>query len=248
MSELAIFAFQEKQIRTVVIGGEPWFVAKDICNALEIGNPSQALSRLESDEKGLILNDTLGGKQELAIVSESGMYALVLGSRKPEAKAFRKWVTSEVIPSIRKTGSYQLNQQQPAQPQQPALPPADVRVANLVGALEKLDIDINNPRFKQGLQDISLNILGVTDGKPALAAGEQWLGVAERAEQLGYSSSLVIRHRSQLGKAVKSRGLTPRAEHRLCNGTQRLVNLYQVCPELDGAISGFLDAKLHPAM
>jgi prophage antirepressor-like protein len=99
---------EDSQIRTVRINGEPWFVASDICNALEIGNPSQARTRLESDEYqtldvGAISNDT----QHL-VVSESGLYSLILGSRKPEAKEFKRWVTKEVLPSIRKTGSYGL--------------------------------------------------------------------------------------------------------------------------------------------
>jgi hypothetical protein len=73
---------------------------------LEISNVSQALSRLDDDEKGIISNDTLGGAQEMSIINESGLYSLVLTSRKPEAKAFKKWITAEVLPSIRKTGSY----------------------------------------------------------------------------------------------------------------------------------------------
>ncbi len=73
------------------LNGEPWFVASDVCRALEIGNPSMALSRLDSDEKGISLTDTPGGEQEMSIVNEPGLYALVLGSRKPEARAFKRW-------------------------------------------------------------------------------------------------------------------------------------------------------------
>ena len=94
------------KVRTIVKDEIIWFVAKDVCNCLEVGNPSQALSRLDEDEKGIILTDTLGGKQELSTVNESGLYSLVLSSRKPEAKKFKKWVTSEVLPSIRKNGGY----------------------------------------------------------------------------------------------------------------------------------------------
>lgn len=86
--------------------GEPWFVAADVCRALEIKNNRDALSRLDQDEKGVALIDTPGGKQELTIVNEAGLYSLVLGSRKPEAKAFKRWITHEVIPTIRKTGGY----------------------------------------------------------------------------------------------------------------------------------------------
>ena len=86
--------------------GNPWFVAVDVCAALGVGNSRQALSYLDDDEKGVITNDTLGGKQEMATVNEPGLYSLILRSRKPEAKKFKRWITHEVIPSIRKTGQY----------------------------------------------------------------------------------------------------------------------------------------------
>lgn len=86
--------------------GSPWFIAADVCAALEIRNPRQAISRLDHDEKGVTITDTLGGKQEMTIINESGLYSLILTSRKIEAKQFKKWVTSEVLPTIRKTGSY----------------------------------------------------------------------------------------------------------------------------------------------
>ena len=93
-------------MRVVERDGEPWFVAADVCKALEIANNRDALTRIDDDEKGVALADTLGGKQEVTIVNEPGLYSLVLGSRKPEAKVFKRWVTHEVIPSIRKHGAY----------------------------------------------------------------------------------------------------------------------------------------------
>lgn len=95
------------QIRTVMQNGEPWFVAKDVCDCLEINNPSQALSRLDDDEKNtIILNEGIRGSPEKTVVNEYGLYSLVLSSRKPEAKQFKRWITHEVIPSIRKHGAY----------------------------------------------------------------------------------------------------------------------------------------------
>ena len=93
-------------MRTVLKDGEPWFVAADVCRALEIGDTHKAVERLDNDEKGRSLIPTLGGEQELLIVNEPGLYTLVLGSRKPEARAFKRWITHEVIPSIRKHGGY----------------------------------------------------------------------------------------------------------------------------------------------
>ena len=96
------------QVRVVEQDGEPWFVAKDVCNCLELSNSRKALSRLDDDEKGVTLSDTLGGRQEMATVNEYGLYSLVLSSRKPEAKEFKRWITHEVIPSIRKYGSFNM--------------------------------------------------------------------------------------------------------------------------------------------
>lgn len=87
-----------------MLEGEPWFVAADVCRALGLGNSRQTLSYLDDDEKGVITSDTLGGKQEMSTINEPGLYSLILRSRKPEAKAFKRWITHEVIPAIRKTG------------------------------------------------------------------------------------------------------------------------------------------------
>jgi len=94
------------QIRTINQNGEPWFVAADVCRALELGDTHKAVERLDSDEKGRNSIPTLGGMQEMTVVNEPGLYSLVLGSRKPEAKAFKRWITHEVIPAIRKHGMY----------------------------------------------------------------------------------------------------------------------------------------------
>lgn len=94
------------KVRTLNLNGEPWFVAADVCKALELGNPSMTVERLDDDEKGISTIDTLGGKQRMAIINEPGLYSLVITSRKPEAKAFKRWITHEVIPAIRRHGVY----------------------------------------------------------------------------------------------------------------------------------------------
>lgn len=107
MNELQVFDNPEfGKIRAVEINGEPWFVAADVCKALEISDTWNALQRLDDDEKGTCSISTLGGEQKMNIVNEPGLYTLVLGSRKPEAKAFKRWITHEVIPAIRKHGAY----------------------------------------------------------------------------------------------------------------------------------------------
>lgn len=107
MTDLIPFTYGEQPVRTLTIDGEPWFVAGDICAVLDLGNVGQALSSLDLDEKGSItITDGTPGNPNRAIVSEPGMYSLILRSRKPEARQFRRWITHEVIPTIRKTGGY----------------------------------------------------------------------------------------------------------------------------------------------
>ncbi|MGX5475885.1 phage antirepressor KilAC domain-containing protein [Bacillus toyonensis] len=107
MNQLQVFNNEEfGQVRTVIQGEDAWFIAKDVCDVLEIRNSRQAMARLDEDEKsGVTIND---GSQNRTVssVNESGLYSLILTSRKPQAKAFKKWVTSEVLPSIRKHGAY----------------------------------------------------------------------------------------------------------------------------------------------
>jgi prophage antirepressor-like protein len=106
LDQIVPFSYEGQQVRTIIKDGQPWFVARDACEILELGNHRQALVRLEDDERDVISTDTLGGPQDMIIVNEPGLYSLVLGSRKPEAKAFKRWITHEVLPSIRQTGSY----------------------------------------------------------------------------------------------------------------------------------------------
>lgn len=102
MSAVDVFRYAGQQVRTVLIDGEPWFMASDVCSVLEISNPSQAMTRLDADEVTLISNEG----RPLNVINEPGLYSLILGSRKPEAKAFKRWVTHEVLPQIRRTGRF----------------------------------------------------------------------------------------------------------------------------------------------
>lgn len=115
MKDLQVFSYNEKQVRTVQINGEPWFVLKDVCDVLGISKYRDVVERLDEDERALVKVDTLGGCQNMVAVNESGLYNVILRSDKPEAKPFRKWVTSEVLPSIRKTGTYNTTMLSPAE-------------------------------------------------------------------------------------------------------------------------------------
>lgn len=107
MNELQIFKYQNNEVRTIERDGEPWFVLKDVCSVLGITHVKDTAIRLEEDEVGQTeVIDSLGRKQTAYIINESGLYNVILRSDKPEAKPFRKWVTSDVLPSIRKHGAY----------------------------------------------------------------------------------------------------------------------------------------------
>jgi prophage antirepressor-like protein len=106
MSDLIRFDFNGHGVRVIRTDDREEWIAKDACEALEIEKYRDALSRLDDDERGSVVVDTLGGPQEMATVTESGLYSLILRSRKPAAKAFKRWVTHEVIPSIRRNGGY----------------------------------------------------------------------------------------------------------------------------------------------
>jgi anti-repressor protein len=108
MNQLRIFQFNSKEIRTVEKNGEPWFVAIDIAKALEISNARDTVNMFPENEKdGVGITDAIGREQQTTVISEAGLYRLIFQSRKPEAEKFKTWVVSEVLPSIRKTGSYE---------------------------------------------------------------------------------------------------------------------------------------------
>lgn len=114
-TEITPFEYNRQTLRTIADeSGNPWFVLADVCAVLEIANSRDVAARLDEDEKGVGQIDTLGGIQNMTIISESGLYAVILRSDKPQAKPFRKWVTGEVLPSIRKTGSYQTGNELPS--------------------------------------------------------------------------------------------------------------------------------------
>ncbi len=107
MNDILVFHYKSSEVRTVELNGEPWFALKDVCAVLGISNHKMTAQRLDADEVSLTdLTDSMGRQQETTVINESGLYNVILRSDKPEAKPFRKWVTSEVLPSIRKHGAY----------------------------------------------------------------------------------------------------------------------------------------------
>lgn len=123
MNGLQIFDYNDHNVRAFEQDGQPWFVLSDVCRILNLGTPARVADRLDLDEKGMRQIHTPGGPQAMTVINESGLYAVILRSDKPEAKPFRKWVTAEVLPTIRRTGGY-------AAPQRP-----EDRVLELMEAL-----------------------------------------------------------------------------------------------------------------
>jgi prophage antirepressor-like protein len=166
---------QTRAVRVAMLSGDPWFVAADVCSVLEIENQSQAVSRLDVDEiDNIITNDAIGRQRSTTVISESGLYSLVLTSRKPEAKAFKKWITSEVLPAIRKTGSYSIA---------PALPDDPLSLALHASLETRKDLARLEQRTANLEQRMSEEALRSSDWLPQRLANVQrpfWLGKLPR--------------------------------------------------------------------
>lgn len=189
MNEVSIFKFEESfTIRTIVKDSEPWFVAKDVCDVLGIQQPVRAVENLDSDEVSKThVTDSLNRQQETYIINESGLYALVIRSNKPNARKFRKWITSEVLPAIRKTGRYDIRREAEKQPESPlpatqtpsfvpeahyyGVPVISLQMlAELVG-LSTVTIH-NNLKFGTGLQIVDgVDLFRVKSRRELYAAG-----------------------------------------------------------------------------
>ena len=166
---LQVFNYKQQQVRTTMIDGEVWFVAKDVCDILEIVNPSDAVKDFDEDEKGIANIYTPGGMQAMTVISEPGLYALVLKSRKKEAKQFSRWVRHDVLPSINKTGSYSVHESNPSLP---------------AGALEGAKLIFETAGIKDNQLTLAMDkIFRHHMGYSALTAGEIQL-IAPVNEQL----------------------------------------------------------------
>lgn len=199
----SVFSFTTGAVRVVLRDDDPWFVAADVCAALTIENNRDAMSRLDEEEKGVGLIDTPGGAQMMTIVSESGLYSLVLGSRKPEAKPFKKWVTSEVLPAIRKSGRYEVGDPLPAVVRSPRLEASMARmadsVATLAAGMQTMSTQLNVTSKYIGL--LELNQAGtrkvtaevVREAKALHAEGMSMADIARILRVSRTSVSLVVR-------------------------------------------------------
>lgn len=232
-----IFNYQGRDIRTVIYKDEPWFVAKDVCNVLEILNPSDALKRLDDEERARF---NLGRQGSANIINESGLYELIFTSRKPEAKTFKRWVKQEVLPSIRKTGSYQAEKPQTQleilQGTINQLVMQDKRVTHLEGEVNNISniVSMNNVGWREKvkviLRKIAKNWTGVEPYKSVITLSYEKL--EERA-----GCKLDIRLNNRKERAV-SQGMSKTYVNKInkldvISEEKRLVEIYiQVVKEM----------------
>jgi len=237
MSNLQVFSFDSHEIRIILIDGAEYWVAKDVATALGYANTRDAVLKHVPDEDTIIdasVSATHGLSYQTKLINESGLYALIFGSELASAKAFKKWVMSEVLPTIRKTGKYEVPTAQPVEPLS-----ADMTL-RYVDKIEHLTTRFAQvqPRLAQVLSDHLLNRVIESNRLPE-AKEPQLRGVVEIAEDMGYSAS-DQGVRSRLGKFVKANsGLVPVQEKRLVNGTSRPVNCYPDTPEIRDCIRKF---------
>ena len=158
MNEIQLFNYNNNEIRVIERDGEPWFVAKDVCDVLELTNITEALRGLDDDELSSVMLKSGGQNREMRLINEAGLYALIFKSVKPEAKIFSKWVRSEVLPTLRRTGNYAINKEQSALPS---------------GALEGAKLIFETAGIKGNQLTLAMDkVYKSYTGRSALAAGE----------------------------------------------------------------------------
>ena len=205
MNSIQVFNYNSNNVR-IISGedGEPWFVAKDVCDILELTNPREAVSVLDEDERSSVrISDgtsSKGGNPHMNIISESGLYTLIMRSNKPEAKKFRKWVTSEVLPSIRKTGNYSVKQMSNEEIQ--------FRLKELEARNRELDMRgaeiiqkmLDKPPFPITPETQTIfahEVFRLSSGRDCLAmlpeSTEKWYTATEIGEELGLSANKIGR-------------------------------------------------------
>lgn len=200
-NNVTIYQFEQNEVRMVQKGGEPWFVLTDVCKVLELSNPTIVAQRLDEDERSKF---NLGRQGRAVIINESGLYSVALRSDKPQAKPFRKWVTSEVLPSIRKTGEYKMKQSDDLKIKrvETAQANANVRKANLLLKIA----DSIQTAYKQVLQAHVTKLLTGEFLLPLPEVNERTYSAGEIAERLGVSANKIGRLSNEHGMKTEYYG------------------------------------------
>ncbi|AOT24565.1 antirepressor [Propionibacterium phage E6] len=237
------FDYKGNSVRVIDHDGEPWLVAADVCGVLTIANPRDALARLDPDEKGVGTTDTLGGMQRMAIISEAGVYTLAMTSRKPQAKPFVRWLSHEVIPSIRKRGMYATPDAVEAMLADPdvmirtltELKAQRARVAQLQPKADYVDAFVADEDLRL-LRNVAKSI-GVQEGalRDALLAHE-WIYAEESSRWSNSQGCKVIEHRYS-PRSDKARYFRPVPNHQAPRFKGEVMHTLKVTPAGAEAIS-----------
>lgn len=244
MSNIILFQFESNEIRFVGTAENPEWIADDICNALEIVNTSQALDSIPNDEKGIWkAYSGEGTPLQMLTINEAGLYRLIFKSRKAAAERMKKWVFSEVLPSIRKTGSYSI-----APDPTPQLPSRELAVETAV-AIDRIQdiLSKSNPRLAQILIDCAMN--DVVDFNRSLPSSnefpdDKWYGLVQIASKMGIKTNLSTRVKlgQAIGKRVKELNLERVREERLCNNQYEEIWCYRDNDVVRSAIQQWADS------
>ena len=233
---LELFEFNSNQVRVIILDNQPWVVAMDVAKILDYADPSKMLNLVDDEDKRIENPHKLDNAKmaetfnsntfKVSLINESGVYACIFGSTKPEAKAFKKWVTSELLPTIRKTGSYSTNQQK-------QLPSRDA--IEYIEATEKLN-NMEDSILKNLLRDTLVDELGLKKNQKLLSPQDRkdLTIVKVRAKELGYTETQ-IGNGSALGCFVKS---LVKPQFRENVGRFKVWH-YEISNELDNAIHSY---------
>ena len=202
MQELQIFNNPDfGEIRTLIIDDEPWFVGKDVATVLGYSNPRKAMiDHVDEEDKGVTKCDTLGGKQDLTIINESGLYSLILSSKLESAKRFKRWVTSEVLPAIRKTGKYETKSGTTDYKQTLAEAKLNNSRSRVASLWLKIGQQVKIAEYQQICASYASSVLAGQPVIPLPPAEQRYYSAREIGELLGVSAN-------RIGKLANSNGL-----------------------------------------
>lgn len=214
-NQLQILNFQNSAVRTFIDNGECWWIAGDVCKLLELGRQQDSTRYLDEDEKRECLVNTPYGEQKMVIINESGLYSLILRSRKPQAKAFKRWVTHEVLPAIRRTGSYSVNRNEQAD--------------TLADRLTLLEEEVRRLRLQQAAADAKRLPGDLPKQPPYIKVYYTRVSTAISPELQEYiAEQLPFEHgdRAKLYEEVKEKNDRPMSQatfYRLCRSLEKIL-------------------------
>ena len=187
-NNIVAFHYEEQQVRTIEKNGEPWFVGKDVADILGYTDTAQAVRKhIDDEDKGVVEMTTPGGKQNMVIINESGLYSLILSSKLPTAKKFKRWVTSEVLPSLRKTGEYKIT---PAQQNRLDIMERNSR-AREASLWLRISAQVKSDTYRQVCASYASTVLAGREVIPLPPSPQHHYSATEIGEMLGVSKQSI---------------------------------------------------------